>query len=92
MGWPDKVPDHISLWGSLLLFRREFDQYVNIRPAKLMPGVTAPVVRRDGSPRQPGEIDMVIVRENTEGEYSSIGGRMFPGTDRDLNSFKRYIY
>jgi tartrate dehydrogenase/decarboxylase/D-malate dehydrogenase len=84
VGWPDTVPDHISLWGSLLLFRREFDQYVNIRPAKLMPGVTAPVVRRDGSPRQPGEIDMVIVRENTEGEYSSIGGRMFEGTDREI--------
>jgi len=84
VGWPDKVPDHISLWGSLLLFRREFDQYVNIRPAKLMPGVTAPVVRRDGSPRAPGEIDMVIVRENTEGEYSSIGGRMYPGTEREI--------
>jgi tartrate dehydrogenase/decarboxylase/D-malate dehydrogenase len=84
VGWPDKVPDHISLWGSLLLFRREFDQYVNIRPAKLMPGVTAPVVRRDGSPRQAGEIDMVVVRENTEGEYSSIGGRMYPGTEREI--------
>ena len=84
VGWPDKVPDHISLWGSLLLFRREFDQYVNVRPAKLMPGVTAPVVRRDGSPRLPGEIDMVIVRENTEGEYSSIGGRMYPGTEREI--------
>ncbi len=84
VGWPDKVPDHISLWGSLLLFRREFDQYVNIRPAKLMPGVRAPVVRRDGSPRLPGEIDMVIVRENTEGEYSSIGGRMYPGTEREI--------
>ena len=84
VGWPDKVPDHISLWGSLLLFRREFDQYVNVRPAKLMPGVVAPVVRRDGTARQPGEIDMVIVRENTEGEYSSIGGRMFPGTEREI--------
>jgi tartrate dehydrogenase/decarboxylase/D-malate dehydrogenase len=49
-----------------------------------MPGVTAPVVRRDGSPRQAGEIDMVIVRENTEGEYSSIGGRMYPGTEREI--------
>ena len=48
VGWPDKVPDHISLWGSLLLFRREFDQYINLRPARLMPGVIAPVVRRDG--------------------------------------------
>jgi tartrate dehydrogenase/decarboxylase / D-malate dehydrogenase len=84
VGWPDKVPDHISLWGSLLMFRREFDQYVNLRPAKLMPGVTAPVVRKDGTPRQPGEIDMVIVRENTEGEYSSIGGRMYPGTEREI--------
>jgi tartrate dehydrogenase/decarboxylase/D-malate dehydrogenase len=84
VGWPDKVPDHISLWGSLLLFRREFDQYVNLRPAKLMPGVIAPVVRKDGTPRQPGEIDMIIVRENTEGEYSSIGGRMYPGTEREI--------
>ena len=84
VGWPEKIPDHISLWGSLLRFRREFDQYVNLRPARLMPGIVAPVVRRDGSPRQPGEIDMYIVRENTEGEYSSIGGRMFEGTDREV--------
>ena len=84
VGWPEKIPDHISLWGSLLRFRREFDQYVNLRPARLMPGIIAPVVRRDGSPRQPGEIDMYIVRENTEGEYSSIGGRMFEGTDREV--------
>ncbi len=84
VGWPEKILDHVSLWGSLLLFRREFDQYVNLRPARLMPGIIAPVVRRDGSPRQPGEIDMYIVRENTEGEYSSIGGRMFPGTEREI--------
>ncbi|MBE7939613.1 MULTISPECIES: tartrate dehydrogenase [Ramlibacter] len=84
VGWPEKIPDHVSLWGSLLLFRREFDQYVNLRPARLMPGIVAPVVRRDGSPRQPGEIDMYIVRENTEGEYSSIGGRMYPGTEREI--------
>lgn len=84
VGWPAKIPDHISLWGSLLLFRREFDQYVNLRPARLMPGVQAPLVRRDGSPRQAGEIDMMIVRENTEGEYSSIGGKMFEGTDREI--------
>lgn len=84
VGWPDRVPDHISLWGSLLLFRREFDQYVNVRPARLMPGVIAPVVRRDGSARAPGEIDMVIVRENTEGEYSSVGGRMYAGTEREI--------
>jgi tartrate dehydrogenase/decarboxylase/D-malate dehydrogenase len=49
-----------------------------------MPGIIAPVVRRDGSARQPGEIDMYIVRENTEGEYSSVGGRMFPGTEREI--------
>ena len=84
VGWPEKIPDHVSLWGSLLLFRREFDQYVNLRPARLMPGIIAPVVRRDGSARQPGEIDMYIVRENTEGEYSSIGGRMYPGTEREI--------
>src|SRR5581483_11141637 len=84
VGWPEKIADHLSLWGSLLLFRREFDQYVNLRPARLMPGITAPVVRRDGTPRQPGEIDMYIVRENTEGEYSSIGGRMYEGTPREI--------
>ncbi len=84
VGWPAKIADHVSLWGSLLLFRREFDQYINLRPARLMPGIVAPVVRRDGSPRLPGEIDMYIVRENTEGEYSSIGGRMFPGTEREI--------
>ena len=79
VGWPDTVPDHVSLWGSLLQFRREFDQYVNLRPAKLMPGVTSPLAGRG-----PGDIDMMIVRENTEGEYSSIGGKMFPGTDREI--------
>ncbi len=84
VGWPEKIPDHVSLWGSLLLFRRDFDQYVNLRPARLMPGIIAPVVRRDGSARLPGEIDMFIVRENTEGEYSSIGGRMYPGTEREI--------
>ena len=84
VGWPDKIADHVSSWGSLLLFRREFDQYINLRPARLMPGIVAPVVRRDGSRRDPGEIDMFIVRENTEGEYSSVGGRMFAGTEREI--------
>ncbi|HWP19948.1 MAG TPA: tartrate dehydrogenase [Burkholderiaceae bacterium] len=84
VGWPQKIPDHVSLWGSLLKFRREFDQYVNLRPARLMPGIRSPLVRRDGTPREPGEIDMLIVRENTEGEYSSIGGRMFEGTEREV--------
>ncbi|MCG6121818.1 MAG: tartrate dehydrogenase [Microvirga sp.] len=79
VGWPDTVPDHVSLWGSLLQFRREFDQYVNLRPVRLMPGVPTPLAGRE-----PGDIDFFVVRENTEGEYTSIGGRMFPGTDREL--------
>ncbi|MEQ1649131.1 MAG: tartrate dehydrogenase [Hyphomicrobiaceae bacterium] len=79
VGMPSKLPDHISLWGSLILFRREFDQYVNLRPVKLMPGVKAPLAGR-----KPGDIDFFVVRENTEGEYSSVGGKMFPGTDREF--------
>ena len=79
VGWPDTVPDHISLWGSLIQFRREYDQYVNLRPARLMPGVPCPLAGR-----QPGDIDMMIVRENTEGEYSAIGGTAFPGTSREV--------
>ncbi len=84
VGWPATVPDHVSLWGSLLKFRRDFDQYVNLRPAKLMPGIRSPLVDRQGQPLAPGAIDMFIVRENTEGEYSSIGGRMYEGTDREI--------
>ena len=84
VGWPATVPDHVSLWGSLLKFRRDFDQYVNLRPARLMPGIRSPLVDRQGQPLKPAEIDMWIVRENTEGEYSSIGGRMFEGTDREF--------
>lgn len=79
VGWPDKVPDHISLWGSLLKFRREFDQYVNLRPVRLMPGVPCPLANR-----KPGDIDFMVVRENTEGEYSSVGGKIFEGTDREV--------
>lgn len=79
VGWPETVPDHVSLWGSLLQFRREYDQYVNLRPVKLMPGVPSPLAGR-----KPGDIDFFVVRENTEGEYSSIGGRMFPGTSREF--------
>jgi tartrate dehydrogenase/decarboxylase/D-malate dehydrogenase len=84
VGWPATVPDHVSLWGSLLRFRREFDQYVNLRPARLMPGIRSPLVDREGAPLAPGAIDMWIVRENTEGEYSSIGGRMFEGSEREF--------
>lgn len=79
VGWPATVPDHISLWGSLLKFRREFDQYVNLRPVRLMPGVRSPLANRN-----PGDIDFYVVRENTEGEYSAIGGLMFEGTDREV--------
>jgi tartrate dehydrogenase/decarboxylase/D-malate dehydrogenase len=79
VGWPDKVPDHISLWGSLLKFRREFDQYANIRPVKLFPGVPCPLANR-----KPGDIDFIVVRENTEGEYSSVGGRVFEGTEHEF--------
>ncbi|MDA2814529.1 tartrate dehydrogenase [Nocardiopsis sp. RSe5-2] len=78
VGWPDVVPDHVSLWGSLLQFRRRFDQYANVRPVRLMPGVTSPLAGRG-----PGDIDFYVVRENTEGEYSSIGGRIFEGTERE---------
>ena len=84
VGWPATVPDHISLWGSLLKFRREFDQYVNLRPCRLMPGIRSPLVDRQGRPRAPGEIDFFVVRENTEGEYSAVGGRMFEGTEREI--------
>ena len=84
VGWPATVPDHISLWGSLLKFRREFDQFVNLRPARLMPGIRSPLVDRQGRPLQAGEIDIWIVRENTEGEYSNVGGRMFEGSEREI--------
>lgn len=78
VGHPATVPDHISLWGSILAFRREFDQYINLRPCRLIPGVTSPLANRDNK-----TIDFITVRENTEGEYSSIGGRIFEGTDRE---------
>ncbi|TDX31721.1 tartrate dehydrogenase/decarboxylase/D-malate dehydrogenase [Modicisalibacter xianhensis] len=79
VGWPEKVPDHISLWGSLLQFRRAFDQYINLRPCRLMPGIKSPL-----ADREPGDIDFYVVRENTEGEYSSVGGKMFEGTEREV--------
>lgn len=79
VGWPAVVPDHISLWGSLLKFRREFDQYINMRPVRLMPGVPCPLANK-----KPGDIDFVVVRENTEGEYTNLGGRIFEGTEREV--------
>ncbi len=80
VGWPG-VPDHTSLWGLLIPIRRGFDQYVSLRPCKLLPGVATPLANRT-----PAEIDFYVVRENTEGEYSSVGGTMFPGTDREFVS------
>ena len=80
VGWPG-VPDHISLWGLLIPFRRSFDQYVNLRPCRLMPGAVTPLAGRTEK-----DIDFYVVRENTEGEYSSSGGRHFEGTDREFAS------
>ena len=79
VGMPSIVADHVSLWDSLIKFRRDFDQYVNLRPVKLMPGIPCPLANR-----QPGDIDYYVVRENTEGEYSSMGGRLFVGTEREM--------
>ena len=78
-GWPATVPDHISLWGLLIPFRRGYDQYVNLRPVRLMPGMKCPL-----ADRKPGDIDFWVVRENSEGEYSSVGGRMYAGTEREF--------
>ena len=79
VGWPATVPDHVSLWGSLLKFRREFDQYINLRPVRLFEGVPCPLAGR-----KPGDIDFFVVRENTEGEYTNLGGVMYPGTEREF--------
>jgi tartrate dehydrogenase/decarboxylase / D-malate dehydrogenase len=80
VGWPD-VPDHVSLWGLLIPIRRGFDQYVNLRPCRLMPGVLTPLAGRTEA-----DIDFYVVRENTEGEYSSVGGGMFIDTEREFVS------
>jgi tartrate dehydrogenase/decarboxylase/D-malate dehydrogenase len=78
VGFPN-VLDHVSLWGLLIPMRRGFQQYVNLRPVRLMPGIRSPLAGREA-----GDIDFWIVRENTEGEYSSVGGRMFEGTDAEV--------
>jgi tartrate dehydrogenase/decarboxylase / D-malate dehydrogenase len=75
VGWPG-VPDHVSLWGLLIPIRRGFQQYINLRPVRLFEGLKPPL-----ADRKPGDIDYIIVRENNEGEYSSIGGRMYEGTE-----------
>jgi tartrate dehydrogenase/decarboxylase/D-malate dehydrogenase len=73
-----KVPDHVSLWGLLIPIRRHFQQYVNLRPVRLLPGIRSPLAGRKAE-----DIDFYIVRENNEGEYSQIGGRLYPGTDQE---------
>jgi tartrate dehydrogenase/decarboxylase/D-malate dehydrogenase len=77
-GYPG-VPDHVSLWGLLIPIRREMQQYVNLRPVRLLPGISSPLANRDSQ-----DIDFYVVRENNEGEYSEIGGRLFAGTELEL--------
>lgn len=79
VGWPAIAPDHVSLWGSLLKFRREFDQYINLRPVRLFEGVPCPLAGKKA-----GDIDFLVVRENTEGEYTNLGGVMYQGTEREI--------
>ena len=78
VGWPS-VPDHVSLWNLLIPIRRQFQQYVNLRPVRLFEGVPCPL-----ADKAPGSIDFMIVRENNEGEYSEIGGRLYAGTDDEM--------
>ena len=77
VGFPG-VPDHISLWGLLIPIRRQFEQYVNLRPVRLLRGVESPLAGRGAE-----DIDFWVVRENNEGEYSDIGGRIFAGTEHE---------
>ena len=79
VGEPGVIPDHVTLWGLLLPIRKAFDLYVNVRPIRLLPGVTGPL--RD---KGPADIDMIYVRENTEGEYAGVGGRVHPGTPHEV--------
>ena len=78
IGWPT-VPDHISLWGLLLPIRKAFEQYVNLRPVRCLPGIASPLAGRG-----PSDVDMLFVRENTEGEYSGTGGRVHVGHAEEL--------
>ena len=79
VGNPSLVPDHIAVWGLLINFRRWFDLYVNLRPVRLFKGMPCPLAGR-----KPGDIDYFVIRENTEGEYGNVGGRMYEGTDREV--------
>jgi tartrate dehydrogenase/decarboxylase/D-malate dehydrogenase len=80
VGFPG-VPDHVSLWGLLIPLRRELDLYANVRPVRLLKGMTSPLAGRG-----PQDIDFIVVRENVEGEYSEIGGRLYAGTDQEMVS------
>ena len=79
VGNPAIVPDHISAWGLLINFRRWFDLYVNLRPVRLFEGLPCPLAGR-----KPGDIDYMVIRENTEGEYGNVGGRVYEGTEREI--------
>jgi len=78
IGYPG-VPDHVSLWGLLIPIRREFQQYINLRPVRLLNGIESPL-----KDKKPNDIDLCVVRENNEGEYSNVGGRMYAGTDQEM--------
>lgn len=78
VGYPG-VPDHVSLWGLLLPIRRQFEQYINLRPVKLLKGLESPLAGKTSK-----DLDFIVIRENNEGEYSSIGGRMYEGTELDM--------
>ncbi|EBA12634.1 tartrate dehydrogenase [Roseobacter sp. CCS2] len=78
VGWPS-VPDHVSLWGLLLPIRREMNQYANVRHVRLLEGITSPLAGRTSA-----DINFVVVRENVEGEYSELGGRMYAGTEDEF--------
>lgn len=78
VGYPG-VPDHVSLWGLLLPIRRSFEQYINLRPVKLLPGIRSPLAGRG-----PEDIDFLVVRENNEGEYSNMGGKIYMNTSREI--------
>ncbi|HIC82347.1 MAG TPA: tartrate dehydrogenase, partial [Kiloniellaceae bacterium] len=80
VGWPG-VPDHVSLWGLLIPLRRELDLYANVRPVRLLQGITSPLAGRG-----PEDIDFIVVRENVEGEYSEVGGRLYHGSDHEMAS------
>jgi tartrate dehydrogenase/decarboxylase / D-malate dehydrogenase len=79
VGLPDAVPDHVSLWGLLLPIRQGFDQYINLRPCALLEGIPSPLAGRG-----PADIDILCIRENTEGEYSGIGGRFHRGAPEEV--------